>query len=223
MLNAVKTLLPPCRCNNLVCVILENSRIGCQFKSLATGGITTRTIYGKTVGVHMHAAKADQSGRSITNAVTTEGAANTSMNAAETGASFHHKVGVEVGAENSNNKLTTLVCVEQSNGPVCKIVADASAGLRFSDSNADCHQPNSVDVVYSQYYLPYYLENALPGNESSTLSKMPGASAVCNKAVLSTQLNWLQRMFPGRFAFWPTSYNLPGDSKCPHTPHQYCL
>ncbi len=98
-----------------------------------------------------------------------------------------------------------LVCTSYSAGPVCRAVADAAPGWRFSDSKNDIPR---ADVIWcgTDKDLDAFEPAA---KRRARLSKIHGSRDVCKKVPFARQLNLSKRLFPKDFAFWPTTYQLP--------------
>ena len=194
-----------------------------QFDQLAVDGVITRE--------HLKAAIRGEPIVSVTE-TTKIGVSSASSAAAAAAITSADTVGTASTGETNSTKKSTkksgkqyslLVCLSESSGPVCKCVADATAGMRFSKSHADCNKRNSVWFLAGGMELQRALDAALPGKQSPVLSKFPGAREACNKAVMSAQLNWAQYLFPETFDFWPISYNLPGNGAIATYAKESCI
>lgn len=218
--NAAGMFLPETVDKKVARATLGDAYNDWQFDQFAVDGVITRAqlkaaIQGKpivsvkqTVETDVSSASfaaADASAATVATSADTMGEANSSTGSLKTAQS------AKKGTKKSGKKCNLLVCLSESSGPVCKLVADATSGMRFSKSHADCKKRNSVWFLAGGTELQRALDAALPGRQSPILSKFPGAREACNKAVMSIQLNWAQDLFPGTFDFWPISYNLPGN------------
>ena len=187
----------------------------CQFDQFAQGGVITRAqliaaIQSQHICFNTNVTKAAEISASSSSAAATTfmDPMATTEDTAEPTTGGKKKV-----KKKASKKRMTLLCLSNSSGPICKVVADSMAGLRFSKTHADRGKRNCFWFLASSLDLQRALETALPGDDSPLLSKYPGAREACNKAVLSAQLNWVQKLFPYKFDFWPISYNLPGMPK----------